>query len=59
MKRPQPKSVLQVAWDAIGIPARLVVFPPHWLEACGWTTLEEIANNTFHEMECASAAFTQ
>jgi SAM-dependent methyltransferase len=41
MKRPQPKSLLQIVWDAIGIPARLVLFPPEWLEACGWTTLEE------------------
>jgi SAM-dependent methyltransferase len=41
MKRPQPKTLRQIVWDAVGIPARLVLFPPEWLEACGWTTLEE------------------
>ena len=41
MKRPQPKSLLQSVWDAIGIPARLILFPPEWLERCGWTTLED------------------
>ena len=41
MKQPQPKGFLQSAWDAIGIPARLVLFPPEWLERCGWTTLED------------------
>ena len=40
MTRPQPKSVWQAVWDFIGIPARLVLFPPEWLERCGWTTLE-------------------
>jgi SAM-dependent methyltransferase len=34
------KTFTQAAWDAIGIPARLVLFPPEWLERCGWTTLE-------------------
>ena len=37
---PRNKTVAQAAWDAIGIPARLVLFPPEWLERCGWTTLE-------------------
>jgi SAM-dependent methyltransferase len=41
VKRPQEKSFLQSVWDAIGIPARLVLFPPEWLERCGWTTLED------------------
>ena len=40
MKRPAKKSIWQEAWDFIGIPARLVLFPPEWLERCGWTTLE-------------------
>ena len=40
MKRPQPKTVWQAVWDFIGIPARLILFPPEWLERCGWTTLE-------------------
>ena len=34
------KTLAQAAWDAIGIPARLVLFPPEWLERFGWTTLE-------------------
>jgi SAM-dependent methyltransferase len=37
---PQPKTHLQAAWDFVGIPARLILFPPEWLERCGWTTLE-------------------
>ncbi|HJU41678.1 MAG TPA: methyltransferase domain-containing protein [Vicinamibacterales bacterium] len=37
----QRKTLAQTAWDFIGIPARLVLFPPHWLERCGWTTLED------------------
>ena len=41
MTQPKPKSIWQSIWDAIGIPARLVLFPPEWLERCGWTTLEE------------------
>ena len=41
MKRPQPKTWLQATWDFIGIPARLILFPPEWLERCGWTTLED------------------
>jgi SAM-dependent methyltransferase len=41
MMHPRPKSVGQIVWDAIGIPARLVLFPPEWLERCGWTTLED------------------
>jgi SAM-dependent methyltransferase len=40
VKRPRPKTFLQAVWDAIGIPARLILFPPEWLERCGWTTLE-------------------
>lgn len=40
MTRPRPKTLWQSAWDAIGIPARLILFPPEWLERCGWTTLE-------------------
>jgi len=39
--RRQEKSFRQSVWDAIGIPARLVLFPPEWLERCGWTTLED------------------
>ena len=38
--KPPKKSIWQAAWDFIGIPARLVLFPPEWLERCGWTTLE-------------------
>jgi len=34
------KPVAQAIWDFIGIPARLVLFPPEWLQRCGWTTLE-------------------
>ena len=34
------KTFAQALWDFIGIPARLVLFPPEWLERCGWTTLE-------------------
>lgn len=41
MKRPSPKGLLQTIWDFVGIPARLVLFPPEWLERCGWTTLED------------------
>lgn len=41
MIRPRQKGVWQSVWDAIGIPARLILFPPEWLERCGWTTLEE------------------
>ena len=41
MTRRQEKSFRQSVWDAIGIPARLVLFPPEWLERCGWTTLED------------------
>lgn len=40
MIRPRPKSIAQSIWDAIGIPARLILFPPEWLDKCGWTTLE-------------------
>lgn len=40
MNHPRPKSLWQSVWDAIGIPARLILFPPEWLERCGWTTLE-------------------
>ena len=36
----RPKTAAQAVWDFIGIPARLVLFPPEWLERCGWTTLE-------------------
>ena len=41
MKRPQAKSLPQAVWDFVGIPARLIFFPPEWLQRCGWTTLEE------------------
>lgn len=41
MTRPRPKRFWQSVWDAIGIPARLIFFPPEWLERCGWTTLED------------------
>ena len=41
MRRPQPKTFLQTVWDFVGIPARLILFPPEWLERCGWTTLED------------------
>lgn len=34
------KTLAQALWDVVGIPARLVLFPPEWLEKCGWTTLE-------------------
>lgn len=32
---------MQTAWDAVGIPFRLALFPQTWLPACGWTTLED------------------
>ncbi len=35
------KPLAQAAWDAIGIPFRLALFPQTWLPALGWTTLEE------------------
>lgn len=35
------KSAGQAAWDAIGIPFRLVMLPQDWLPKLGWTTLEE------------------
>ena len=41
MTGPQPKTLFQAAWDFIGIPARLILFPPEWLQRCGWTTLED------------------
>jgi SAM-dependent methyltransferase len=36
----EQKPLAQAIWDFIGIPARLVLFPPEWLQRCGWTTLE-------------------
>jgi len=38
MKR---KSIAQSAWDAVGIPFRLALFPQTWLPHFGWTTLED------------------
>ncbi|HKE87880.1 MAG TPA: class I SAM-dependent methyltransferase [Vicinamibacterales bacterium] len=35
------KSAAQSAWDAIGIPFRLALFPQSWLPGLGWTTLED------------------
>jgi SAM-dependent methyltransferase len=34
------KTFAQSAWDAIGIPFRLVLFKQEWLPPLGWTTLE-------------------
>jgi len=34
-------SMLQAAWDFVGIPFRLVLFDQKWLPYFGWTTLEE------------------
>lgn len=38
MKR---KTMARVAWDAVGIPFRLALFPQTWLPRFGWTTLED------------------
>lgn len=38
---PQEKTHWRVAWDAVGIPFRLALFPQTWLPRLGWTTLEE------------------
>jgi SAM-dependent methyltransferase len=36
-----PKTPVQSAWDFVGVPFRLALFPQTWLPAFGWTTLEE------------------
>jgi len=38
---PQPKSLLQTAWDFVGSPFRLVLFDQAWLPSFRWTTLED------------------
>ena len=35
------KTILQIIWDFVGIPFRLVLFDQNWLPRFGWTTLEE------------------
>jgi len=35
------KSAAQAAWDVVGIPFRLALFPQTWLPTLGWTTLED------------------
>lgn len=35
------KTFAQSAWDAVGIPFRLALFPQTWLPRFGWTTLED------------------
>jgi SAM-dependent methyltransferase len=35
------KSLVQAAWDFLGLPFRLVLFDQGWLPKLGWTTLEE------------------
>lgn len=41
MGAPQPKSIMQSAWDFVGSPFRLVLFDQAWLPRFKWTTLEE------------------
>jgi SAM-dependent methyltransferase len=38
---PSSKTILQVVWDFIGSPFRLLFFDQAWLPTFGWTTLED------------------
>ena len=40
------KSLLQSAWDFVGLPFRLLLFDQKWLPYFGWNTLEEERLNT-------------